>query len=339
MRRMHPMKSTISRTSYNWLTKSGPPTIVEANEHTIPRIAIPIPDDFGAGYFSSIQLPLDIVVRRACYKFKPEVTGRLFPLANISEEYTEPVLIVQAIKTGRLITYDSGYGEEYILSAADSFFRHINKLDAQTKLDTSENFDVTVLIVGDSVLSDLLGEGQAASLLETLRIMAIPSAVVARLPRHISAILHASFPEHLTGNLSKLFAQAKVLEYICALTEHLAGIGIEENQQETGRLKKLRHLHDEIESLEGKVPTLDELARQYGMSARVLNDEFRKIYGSSIFTYISDLRLNEAHEALLKTTVPMKYLAMNMGYSHVNHFISAFGKKFGYSPGSLRRKP
>ena len=104
------------------------------------------------------------------------------------------------------------------------------------------------------------------------------------------------------------------------------------------KLRQVHQLYEEISGLQGKVPTLDELAKQYGMSARVLNKEFRKVYGVSIFSYISELRLKEAHEALLKTDLPMKNMALNMGYSHVNHFISAFGKKFGYSPGSLRKR-
>lgn len=112
----------------------------------------------------------------------------------------------------------------------------------------------------------------------------------------------------------------------------------EQKLLETGILKQLQHLHDELESLQGKVPTLDGLAQQYGISARVLNDEFRKVYGCSIFTCISELRLKEAHEALLKTDIPMKTLAINLGYCHVNHVIGAFGRKFGYSPGSLRKK-
>jgi AraC-like DNA-binding protein len=63
-----------------------------------------------------------------------------------------------------------------------------------------------------------------------------------------------------------------------------------------------------------------------------------ELYGKSLFSYISEVRLNEAHETLSSTEVPMKIIAKNLGYSHVNHFINAFGKQFGYSPGSLRKK-
>lgn len=41
---------------------------------------------------------------------------------------------------------------------------------------------------------------------------------------------------------------------------------------------------------------------------------------------------------LVETGLPMKVLASRLGYSHVNNFINAFKNRFGYSPGSLRRK-
>jgi AraC-like DNA-binding protein len=34
----------------------------------------------------------------------------------------------------------------------------------------------------------------------------------------------------------------------------------------------------------------------------------------------------------------MKALANQLGYSHVNHFITAFKRQFGYSPGTIRRR-
>jgi AraC-like DNA-binding protein len=33
----------------------------------------------------------------------------------------------------------------------------------------------------------------------------------------------------------------------------------------------------------------------------------------------------------------MKVIAERLGYSHVNHFITALKRKFGYPPGSVRK--
>ena len=71
--------------------------------------------------------------------------------------------------------------------------------------------------------------------------------------------------------------------------------------------------------------------------ASKLNQSFIKKYDQSIYSFLTNQRLDQAHEALLKTGIPMKILAHKIGYSHVNHFITAFKKKFGVTPGSLRK--
>jgi len=65
---------------------------------------------------------------------------------------------------------------------------------------------------------------------------------------------------------------------------------------------------------------------------------FFEKYNQSIFTFLSNQRLDQAYQGLLKTDIPMKILAHKIGYSHVNHFITAFKNKFGVTPGSLRRQ-
>jgi AraC-like DNA-binding protein len=154
-------------------------------------------------------------------------------------------------------------------------------------------------------------------------------------PRQIAAILYAAMSEHLVGNVRKLHAQAKVLEYISALTGHVTKI---RNEKITSREDAIREARERLRHLNGEAPTLDELARRYGMTARALNEGFKRLFGQSVFAVITDQRLQEAHEVLLKTDLPIKILAANLGYSHVNNFSAAFSKKFGYSPGSLRGK-
>ena len=98
-----------------------------------------------------------------------------------------------------------------------------------------------------------------------------------------------------------------------------------------------RNVHELLLHSEGKLPKLDELARQFSCSAKRLNDEFVSEFGTSIYVFISNHRLNEAHAAIKNSDVPMKLLAQRLGYAHFNHFSVAFKKKFGYPPGSLRR--
>lgn len=103
--------------------------------------------------------------------------------------------------------------------------------------------------------------------------------------------------------------------------------------------QKIRDLKEHLLNLEGRLPTLGQLGTDFGLSAKQLNIEFKAEFGQSIFEYVTANRLEQAHEALLQSSIPMKVLSQRLGYSHVNHFITAFKRKFGYPPGSLRRNP
>ncbi len=107
-----------------------------------------------------------------------------------------------------------------------------------------------------------------------------------------------------------------------------------------GKLKateRSRAIYEQLVNTRGKLPTMEELATQYGCSIRILNNEFSAEYGQPVAASLAEYRFKLAHDAVQQTTIPLKVLAQQLGYSHVNHFISAFRKKFGYAPGKLRR--
>jgi DNA-binding response OmpR family regulator len=103
------------------------------------------------------------------------------------------------------------------------------------------------------------------------------------------------------------------------------------------RNQRSRAICDLLIKHEGKAPTLDELAQQFGRSAKLLNEEFADEFGQSIYSFMSEHRLIQAHAALAQTDVPIKQLAARLGYAHVNNFSIAFKRRYGYPPGSLRR--
>ena len=307
------------------------------SEQDMPQTQHQMPEEIGKGWFQSIHLPMNMVIRRGIIHFKPEMSGKLLPVATIEEHFNEPVLCVQSARKGRLVLMDHELGKDFIFGHNNCLFEHITVRNSLVRLDASENIEMTTLLIGDSVLNQLLGKEYAASLLTGLRIASIPSTCVNKVPQHINALLNSSISDQLIGHIAKLHIQAKILDYLCALSQYVTGT-INYKLPESEIEAQIEQLHDDLLQLDGKVPSLNELAATYGIPGRKLKDGFTKKYGKSIFSYISEVRLNEAHETLVNTEVPMKIIAKSLGYSHVNHFISAFGKQFGYSPGSLRKQ-
>jgi AraC-like DNA-binding protein len=331
------MKSSIASSKFSWDCYPENTSIAfDYSEQDMPQTQQYMPEEIGKGWSQSIHLPMNMVIRRGIAHFRPEASGQLLPVATIEEHFNEPVLCVQAARTGRIVLLDHELGKDFIFGHNNCLFEHINVRKSLVRLDASENIDMTTLIIGDSVLNQLLGEEYAKSLLEGLRVAAIPTTCVNKVPQYISALLHFSISDHLIGHIAKLHIQAKVLDYLCAMSQYFTSSI--KNQHPGSEIEaQIHQLHNDLLQLEGKVPSLNELAVKYDIPGRKLKEGFTRIYGKSIFSYISEVRLNEAHATLLNTDVPMKIIAKNLGYSHVNHFISAFGKQFGYSPGSLRK--
>lgn len=334
------MKTSLKSATINWLvSQPAQATILNDNLPGCSRTKVPMPAEMGHGWFEIIPLSIGIYLTQVFYHFTEQMYGQSIPFHHMQGDLHEPTLIISAVQSGRLSHKDLCVGGEYTFGVGQALFKLVDRIDHQPTFDASSDIEVTVLGVGLTALRTFLGSEHADSMLESLRLSSCPSAAVHVMPKSASKLLFTALQNHLAGSMRTLFAQAKVLEYICELSQSLSHI-TERNEQRLITINEelITHLYNDLALLEGKVPTLEELARNYGASARILNDEFKKKYGSSIYNYITELRLNAAHDTLLTTTVPMKVIAANLGYSHVNHFITAFRKKFGCSPGSLRRQ-
>ncbi len=171
----------------------------------------------------------------------------------------------------------------------------------------------------------------------SLDITTTPSAAVSSIPQYISKTMHHSLlANSMQGSLKQLYAESKILDYMCSLAEFLTDMS-ETSSGASRKRKIVNELHDELTRLGGKLPSLSELASRYGMSSKTLNETFKQTYGEPIVSFITNHRLTEAHAALEQSDIAIKVLASRMGYAHVNHFSAAFRRKFGYPPGHVRK--
>lgn len=82
-------------------------------------------------------------------------------------------------------------------------------------------------------------------------------------------------------------------------------------------------------------PSLSELARRSGLNPTKLTSAFRAQFGTSVFGYLQEYRLQQAHEMIASGEASVAVAAFRVGYSPA-HFSSAFRKRFGISPSALR---
>lgn len=95
---------------------------------------------------------------------------------------------------------------------------------------------------------------------------------------------------------------------------------------------RLRRLHDYIDALEGDSVTLEDIARQAGMSVSALQRLFRAAEGVSVFEYIRLRRLERARAALERQEMSVTEAAYLAGYGSPANFATAFKRQFGLTP-------
>ena len=84
------------------------------------------------------------------------------------------------------------------------------------------------------------------------------------------------------------------------------------------------------------MPSLHELAVMVGTNECTLKKAFKHEFGTTIFQYLFDYRMELAAHYLLDTNLPIAEIGMRLGYDYQSHFCTAFKRKFGVSPIAFR---
>lgn len=152
----------------------------------------------------------------------------------------------------------------------------------------------------------------------------------------INDIMHANF----TGGLKLLFLQSKCIELLTLQSqmyedaEHAAASSIICKPGQ--HADSIHYAREYLLQHAAQPPSLTELARVAGINEFKLKQGFKAMFNNTVFGYLADYKLTQARE-LLVSNVSIKEVADKLGYSSVQHFNSAFRKKFGVPPGKVKK--
>lgn len=84
--------------------------------------------------------------------------------------------------------------------------------------------------------------------------------------------------------------------------------------------------------------TINKLSLIAGLNTNKFKQDFKKTYGTTVFKYITQLRIDKAKELILKEDYPISQVSYEVGYKNPQHFTVAFKKHTGYLPSHLKKK-
>ncbi len=161
-----------------------------------------------------------------------------------------------------------------------------------------------------------------------------PYSYRAGIERQMYPVLLKAFEGPVPGTPERMFYQAVALDLI-------AGQVAKVNTRDGGTLPggPCRSERDRVVEAAGLLtgdlvspPPLHELAGLVGLNRNKLQQGFRKMFGVSVYKYLSRCRMQEAYRLFCETDMNVSQAASAVGYSNYSHFSRAYDKVFGILP-------
>lgn len=179
---------------------------------------------------------------------------------------------------------------------------------------------------------DWLGAfGKGVEHVESVLLTSKPMPITLSMHQILNDIIHCKF----NGHLKRIYLQSKIAELLIMQLDQVF------QDEKTTKIKKVDR--DKIFHVKFMIETnilnpliIPELARQAGINASKLKQLFKLEFGTTIFGYLTDLRLNMAKQLLEEGELPIGDIAYKVGYRHPQHFTFAFKRKFGFAPSRFK---
>ncbi|WP_216633965.1 helix-turn-helix transcriptional regulator [Paenibacillus alvei] len=100
-------------------------------------------------------------------------------------------------------------------------------------------------------------------------------------------------------------------------------------------MQKIKNAKDIILQQMADPPSLLELSKMVGLNDFKLKNSFKEMYGTTVFGYLREKRLEKALLLLQQGKLNVTETAFEVGYTNASYFSEAFRRKYGVNPGSV----
>lgn len=251
---------------------------------------------------------------------KPTV-GMYFSLEGVSGAYPSDREGVRLTSNQHVLGYQPNFDGYYLI---ESTFNH--NLGIELEQDFFERLLSNELDCLQR-FADKMKKGQPADL------SPYPLPISSRQ----KAILLDLFNCNYTGHLQELYFEAKIMELFLLQAEQAESfMGRKPILIKPAEIDKLHNARQFVKLNMFEHISLQQVARAAGLNDFKLKKGFKELFGTTVFGYLNELKMNHAKRLLLDGGITIGDLAFDLGYSEAHNFTKAFKRHFGYPPGELK---
>jgi AraC family transcriptional regulator, transcriptional activator of the genes for pyochelin and ferripyochelin receptors len=293
-----------------------------------------IPQQFGSGYERWINLPeIELLI------IEEELHN------DLCVEYTAYEADVDLIEFGFNLSGNSlicGGGSNFLdwqfagnknpselwSIAAGKFIR---KIDIHlTSSELLNRFNPVANNQFSKDLTDLLADNSQESYREI-------NKITSEMKLTLEQIINCPFQ----GITKNIYLQGKCLELIALKLDQISQSTqqyFQKNVLESDDIERVHYAKEILIKNIDNPPSLLELSRLIGLNDYKLKIAFRYCFGTTVFGYLHQQRMDQARLLLLEGKMSIKEIARTIGYRNQSYFTVAFRKRFGINPKSYRLK-
>ena len=261
---------------------------------------------------------------------------------NIDVQHDFPLYKLQFEIEGysHYVPLDASQTEIFIPDAHYNLF-YLPEVNGNLNYKTKSRKTLEILFT-EQYLKDIIGEnfkktlhklGTAISNKTPFLMWKKSKPISTELKIHINTIINCNYPE----DLKKAYLEAKIRELLIQLLAKTNEEGYEneniclpkEDYKNIIKISEYIHLN-----LEKKL-SITALATIIGINSSKLKQDFKTVHSTTIFKYITKVRMEKAKELILEKNYNVTEAAYKVGYKHSQHFTVAFKKIYGYLPSKL----
>lgn len=139
------------------------------------------------------------------------------------------------------------------------------------------------------------------------------------------------------GIFKKIYLEAKIAELLLLQLEQLFKGTTMTSSLSKKDEEKIYAVRDFIADNLVKSCSLIDLAHQVGTNEFTLKKGFKELFGTTVFHFWNDLKMEQAKKVLLEGDLNISEISEMMGYKNPRHFSTAFKRKYQIIPSAIKK--
>ncbi|MBW4642403.1 MAG: AraC family transcriptional regulator [Goleter apudmare HA4340-LM2] len=151
----------------------------------------------------------------------------------------------------------------------------------------------------------------------------------------MQGVLHKILNCPHQGGIKRMYLEGQTLELMALLLEQeleLQNSSKEDLSLKPDKVERIYYAQEILHKRFNNPPSLMELARLVGLNDCTLKQGFKSVFGTTVFGYLYDLRMEQAQLFLQEGRMNVSEVAKMTGYASRKSFAAAFKRKFGNNP-------